>query len=199
MCGTEKIPYFYSHIFSAAILSLLLFYVGFFVGRKGKDLCELSAESEVFEMRSDIAKGKEANEDIFGSADNVESKALKLTSKEFSCNFVGALEELAKLHTRRVALEKHSNRGEANRVRIANMERKLGQARSAESAMRKCVKTTVPELLADWDERLKKNPKYGSRWNAENSELLSYGLTIQELEKAAAALDFSNDKGISLF
>lgn len=193
MVDTVKTPYSSTTIFSAALFSLLLFCTGYFIGIQSKDFCEFSPNlKENLQLDSNVSNLKVHGEDIFGNMDNLQSKALKFTSKEFSCNFLGALEYLAQLHTGRMALEKHSKRGEANRIRVANLERKLGQARSAESAMRKCVKITVPELLAYWDESLKKNPNLGKRWITEREEVLNSGITIQELEKMAEELDYSN-------
>ena len=94
-----------------------------------------------------------------------------------------------------MALEKRNKRGEANRIRIANLARKTAQARSAENAMRSCIRTTVPELLADWDDRLSKNQKFGTRWSSEHTNSANNEITTQELEQTAIAFESLSDKG----
>lgn len=81
---------------------------------------------------------------------------MSLGSKEYSCNTVGAFEELTQLHQRSVALEERRAKGEANLARTATIQRKTGNAHVAESTFRMCVQKLIPELLSAWDERAKR-------------------------------------------
>mmetsp|Transcript_6564 Transcript_6564/g.21888 ORF Transcript_6564/g.21888 Transcript_6564/m.21888 type:complete len:194 (+) Transcript_6564:804-1385(+) len=81
---------------------------------------------------------------------------MSLGSNEYSCNTVGAFDELTQLHQRSVALDERRAKGEANRARSATIQRKTGNAHVAESTFRMCVQKLIPELLSAWDERAKR-------------------------------------------
>lgn len=83
------------------------------------------------------------------------SDIMLLGSKEYSCNTIGAFEELTQLHHRRVELDERRAKGEANRARTTSIERKAGSAHVAESTFRMCVQKLIPELLSVWDERVR--------------------------------------------
>ena len=111
-----------------------------------------------------------------------------LASNSFSCNNRAAYDELTVLHARRVELEKHHARSEANRDRIAVIQRKAGQAESAERAFRSCVGKMVPELLKMWDEDLGKN-QLRIREKLMNRKNEQDGVSLAVLEETADMLD----------
>ena len=128
---------------------------------------------------------------IFGEDNSLRALALESTSAKFSCNAVGALENLARLHERRAFLEKRRQRGEANRVRTANLERKTSNAISEENSMRSCLESVVPGVLHAWDDQLTKNKKIGHSWwtAAQESEMNESGITLKSLERSADDLE----------
>ena len=111
-----------------------------------------------------------------------------LGSNSFSCNNRAAYDELTVLHARRVELEKHRAKGEANLDRIAVIHRKAGQAESAERAFRSCVGKMVPELLKMWDEDLGKN-QLRIREKLMNRKYEQDGVSLAVLEETADMLD----------
>jgi hypothetical protein len=106
----------------------------------------------------------------------------------FSCNSHAAYDELTKLYSRRVELEKHRARGEANRDRTAVILRKTGQAEAAEQAFRSCVGKMVPELLKVWDDDMRKN-RLRVREKLMNSKYDQDGVNLAVLEETADMLD----------
>lgn len=111
-----------------------------------------------------------------------------LASSAFSCNTRVAYDELTILHARRVELEKHRARGEANRDRVAVISRKAGQAESAETAFRSCVGKMVPELLQLWEDDLRKN-QLRVREKLTNNNYDKVGINLAVLEKTADMFD----------
>ncbi|CAL6331635.1 unnamed protein product [Bathycoccus prasinos] len=73
----------------------------------------------------------------------------------------------------------------------ANIERKTGEAISAERAMRLCLESIIPEVLHAWDDQLQRNKNLGQRWwtNTIESELKEFGIDLQTLERAAEDLE----------
>jgi len=112
-----------------------------------------------------------------------------LAHNQYACNTIAAFEELTSLHGRTIYLEKRHKNGEANRDRSASIERKVGEARAAESSFRQCVKKMMPELLNSWDEKASKNElKLTSKKHKEaNNEI-----NLQVLRETADALEGSN-------
>jgi len=71
-----------------------------------------------------------------------------------------AYEELTRLHKNKIILINKVAKGEANRARTATIQRKSDAATSGDLAFRHCVGAMMPELLAAWDNDVKK-PGFG--------------------------------------
>lgn len=121
------------------------------------------------------------------SAAYQEEKYADIGSSPFSCNVMRGYQELSRLHERSVQLTKHMKKGEANRDRTATIIRKQGNAMAAEGAFRKCVGDLIPELLAKWDEDLKKGLKLYT-WDEKKEKDID-GISFEILEETAASLD----------
>ena len=111
-----------------------------------------------------------------------------LTSIAFSCNTRAAYDELTSLYARRVNLQEHRAKGEANRDRIAVISRKAGQAESSETAFRSCIGKMMPELLWLWDDDLRKN-QLRIREKLSNKNYDRDGINFAVLEETADMLD----------
>lgn len=129
----------------------------------------------------DIRSHQNFEVDMFDKLDS-------LTSIAFSCNSRAAYDELTSLYSRRVDLQEHRAKGEANRDRIAVISRKTGQAEAAETAFRSCVGKMMPELLRMWDDDLrKKQLKFRKRKSNKNYD--EDGINFSVLEETADMLD----------
>jgi hypothetical protein len=118
----------------------------------------------------------------------VSDKLSQLSSLKFACNTRIAFEHLSELHTKRTGLEEHRQRGDANRARIATIERKAAAAAAAEGAFRSCLNGMMPELLAYWDEQSRKNQISKRQWG-ERDEASRGGITFDDLQRTAAELE----------
>jgi hypothetical protein len=126
-------------------------------------------------------------EKVASLASNFEEGLQDIMSQPFACNVRASLEQLSKLHLRRVNLEKRRERGEANLDRTANIIRKTGQAEASEASFRKCLQTTIPEALKVWDERAKHNI-----FGFDATKYEGFGnIDIEVLENTADMLDES--------
>ena len=112
------------------------------------------------------------------------SKIASYGSERYSCNTEFASDELTRLHRNSEKLQTHASKGDANRARTATIARKAAQAASAEAAFRICVKGMVPELLNEWDNRLKNHGSTSIIWD-ERSEIKVGGITLDVLESTA--------------
>ena len=75
-----------------------------------------------------------------------------LSGREFACNSQLAFDQLSHLHAKRLKLDDHAKRGDANRDRIATIERKASSARASETAFPQLHgMIMMPELLDYWD------------------------------------------------
>lgn len=108
----------------------------------------------------------------------------ELSAPGFSCNSAQAYEELTNLHKRAHSLTEHKKNGEANRARIATIERKAVAAQAAENAFRKCVNSMMPEVLQLWDDQFKHGQINFKAWD-DSSEKAIDGITLQVLEETA--------------
>ena len=94
-----------SGLFLCVIIS---FFCGVFLSRAvmQRTVCQFSHTNDQHELNE--IEITDANERfrIFGEDNSLRALALESTSAKFSCNAVGALENLARLHERRVFLEK---------------------------------------------------------------------------------------------
>ncbi|CAL6332028.1 unnamed protein product [Bathycoccus prasinos] len=140
-----------------------------------------------------------SSKELFGESSGLLASALQSATTEFSCNVLGALENLSKLHSRRVDIEKRNSRGEANNIRIANLKRKTDEAVAAERAMRTCMQSTLPEVLKMWDEELAKNKKLGRQWWTEAKEATISGIDIKVLEETADLISSDEEKDQTKF
>ena len=111
---------------------------------------------------------------------------LSLTEK-YSCNTLKAFEELTLLHERAKDLEEHRRRGEANLARKGTVERKATAALAAENSFRKCVGTMMPELLTEWENKVRKGDLSSRGWNDAKEERIG-GITFSTLEETADSL-----------
>lgn len=123
-----------------------------------------------------------------GNTISPDDTILSLEERPFSCNAQMAFEQITRLHKRVSDLALRRERGEANRVRIANLERKYTQAKSAEGAYRACMQSMMPELLEKWDRILKENKVPDSMWT-DRSEAKIQGIDLNTLMNTAAALE----------
>ena len=170
------------------LLCLSFVSLGFIGGYHIKDLQQCSEQlcSSPFTAQQgvnvlDISSRRKLRVEMFDKFDSLASNA-------FSCNNRAAYDELTTLYARRIELEKHRARGEANRDRIAVISRKTGQAESAERAFRSCVAKMVPELLKMWDEDLTKN-QLRIREKLINNKYDKDGVSLADLEETADMLD----------
>ena len=180
---------------SAVFLYVIIsFFCGVFlgVGIQYETLCQYKDNITKHGLNEpEFTDAKRESSRVFGEDNNLQALAFKSTGASFSCNAEGALENLAKLHTRRIHLEERRQQGEANRARTANIERKTGEAISVERAMRSCMESVIPEVLHAWDDQLQRNKNLGQRWwtNTIESELKEFGIDLQSLERAAEDLE----------
>jgi len=129
----------------------------------------------------DVSLRRKLGVELFDKVDSLASNA-------FTCNNRAAYNELTTLYSRRVELERHRARGEANRDRIAVISRKAGEASSAEHAFRSCIAKMAPEVLQLWDDDLKKN-RLKIRENLVNKNYDRDGINLAVLEETADKLD----------
>lgn len=121
--------------------------------------------------------------------DRVQSNEfLDFSKSQFACNSQAAYEELTRLHFKRIQLETHNKRGDANRDRTSTILRKYQSASSAESSFRSCMNSMIPELLDKWDEDLKGGKVSLRKWS-QSDEVKINGITLQTLEETANAID----------
>jgi len=181
----------YLSILQSSSLLIVGIFFGYHLGRQGVDTsCSTPVLSGVKPFsESDAAYFRK---DYLNNGKNIAigAKLESFSELEYSCNSVGAFEQLTNLHKRAKDLNEHNKRGEANRSRQATVSRKANAARAAEQAFRKCVSTMMPELLNFWDDSLKKGEVNFRAWD-EASEQKSNGITQEVLEKTA---DFINEE-----
>mmetsp|Transcript_5393 Transcript_5393/g.17062 ORF Transcript_5393/g.17062 Transcript_5393/m.17062 type:complete len:216 (+) Transcript_5393:599-1246(+) len=188
---TDAQKFLGSGVFMVVIFS---FFCGFLLSRVGMQFgtsCDYNDNINENELNGTDFTESDENSRVFGEDNSLQALAFRSASASFSCNVEGALENLAKLHTRRVNLEKKRKRGEANRARTANLERKTGEAISAERAMRSCMESVIPEVLHAWDAQLPRNQKLGQTWwtDTKESDLKESGINIRTLERTAEDLE----------
>ena len=111
-----------------------------------------------------------------------------LSSKEFACNTRLAFDHLSKLHARRINLDEHRKRGDANRARIGTIIRKATAADAAEGAFRGCLSMMMPELLELWDDKNREGKINMKDWSSEKEKNID-GITRETLEQTASALE----------
>ena len=161
-------------IFSIALSFILGLYVG-----KSVESCNEAPSSSY-----KILNSRETLVDPAPVAD----KLSQLSSLKFACNTQIAFEHLSELHIKRISLEEHRQRGDANRARIATIERKAAAAAAAEGAYRSCLNGMMPELLEHWDEQNRKNQISKGQWG-ERDEVSIGGITFDDLQRSAAELE----------
>lgn len=111
-----------------------------------------------------------------------------LSSKEFACNTRLAFDHLSKLHARRIDLDEHRKRGDANLARIGTINRKATAASAAEGAFRGCLSMMIPELLELWDDKKRKGGIKMRQWDNEKEKEID-GITFEVLEQTASKLE----------
>jgi len=110
-------------------------------------------------------------------------------STAFACNTQRAFETLTRLHMKRIELDEHRVRGDANLAREGTIARKATAADAAENAFRDCMNVMMPELLNDWDEKSrKKEINIKRRWDEKKEEEIG-GISFKDFEQTAAEMD----------
>lgn len=168
-----------STVFAFTCSLLLGLYLGTKIESYSKPECKLES-FEKSEKNSETSKIPEA----FPLKDDFTT----LSSKEFSCNSRLAFEQLSKLHARRIELDEHRKRGDANRARIGTINRKAIAADAAESAFRGCLSAMMPELLEFWDDKNRKGLISPRQWDNDEEKKIN-GITFEVLEQTASQLD----------
>ena len=178
--------------FTAILLYCILVCFGFVLGYSGYKIPATSSCNQISSFPFEVQRNKHVLEvnsglkqepEMFNGVDNLAKKA-------FSCNDRAAYDELTQLYVRRTELEKHRAKGEANRDRIATINRKTIQAESSEQAFRTCLKKMVPELLIMWDDDLREG-KLRFKDILANSRYDENGINLKILEETADELDSS--------
>ena len=85
------------------------FFCGFLLSRVGMQFgtsCDYNDNINENELNETDFTESDENSRVFGEDNSLQALAFRSASASFSCNVEGALENLAKLHTRRVNLEK---------------------------------------------------------------------------------------------
>ena len=165
----------------SALLGGSSFYLGFNTGRKVRNTFSPTL-TDRFDGVSSVEKKPLSTEPF--PLDTLTA----LSSKEFACNTHVAFDRLSELHSRRLKLEQHFQRGEANRARTATVERKALSARAAETAYRSCVSSMMPELLKFWDEKKDHQLK---QWSEKKERATETGITYELLEQTADEVELS--------
>lgn len=176
-----------SNPYAFLIVSVLCFLLGLFVSDRAfsclKQLPQVPELTESF---------PEEDSSLTQIDNQVEQDYLDdIVSNKFSCNARSAYEELTRLHFRRVSLDEHRKKGEANRARTATIQRKATAIDAAEGAFRRCLQLVVPDLLTEWEEKLAKKLVTATRIWDEKAEEKHHGITLDVLEETADALDQS--------
>ena len=110
-------------------------------------------------------------------------------SQAFACNTQRAFETLTTLHTRRIKLDDHRVRGDANLAREGTFARKATAADAAENAFRDCMNVMMPELLNDWDEKSgKKQIQFRKPWDEKKEQKIG-GISFKDFEQTAAEME----------
>lgn len=171
--------------YTVLIASVFCFLLGLFVGDRAPPSKHLPQAPELTEnFQEDLSLTQTGDHLAQDYLDNI-------VSNKFSCNARSAYEELTRLHFRRASLDEHSDKGEANRARLATIQRKANAAGAAEGAFRSCLQLVVPDLLTEWEENLaKKSLTRKSTWD-EKAEGSHHGITLDVLKNTADALDES--------
>ena len=123
--------------------------------------------------------------DIFPRSDEL----FTLSGARFACNSRLAFDHLSKLHARRIDLDEHRKRGDANLARIGTINRKATAADAAEDAFRNCLSMMMPELLELWDDKNRKGEINIIRQWDNNKEKEIDGITFDVMQQTASQLE----------
>jgi len=174
------------HQFNRGLLvggALIIFTFGLYLGEKlASESCRKNSYSV---LAPSVNQGRlpEIEEPL------VLDKVFSFSEKEFACNAQLAFEELSRLHAKRLNLDAHSKRGDANRDRTATITRKAVAADAAENAFRGCLNRMMPELLKFWDEKNSKG-QLKRHWDEEKERNI-VGITFEVMEQSALELEDS--------
>ena len=149
--------------------------------------------SEILQSLNRVEKKSEPSMkiDVFPGTDDL----LTLSDKKFACNARLAFDHLSKLHARRIDLDEHKRKGDANLARIGTINRKATAAESAEGAFRGCLSMMMPELLELWEYKNRKGEITVRQWDNEKEKKIA-GITFDLLEQTALQLENAKVNGI---
>jgi len=167
-----------SKYFRVTLLCLLSFAIGIVIGKERKfvDVRTLS----------DISKGEPAFRRTLKEA--LDNSLYSFSAREFACDTRRAYNELTRLHKRKIELRARQEAGEANRARIATINRKADEASAAESSFRSCIEGMIPELLERWDHDSANNKLNYNTWD-ESKEKSIEGITMDVLLQTAKEIE----------
>lgn len=169
--------------FRVTLLCLLSFASGIIFGKES-----IGKERKFVGVRSlsDISKGEPAFRRTLKEA--LDNSLYSFSAREFACDTGRAYSELTRLHKRKIELRARQEAGEANRARIATINRKAGEASAAESSFRSCIEGMIPELLERWDHDNANNKLDYNSWN-ESKEKGIEGITMDVLLQTAKEIE----------
>jgi len=148
--------------------------------------CEGSASWEV-NIETEHKKGQKGYTRHLTGLREDKTNLLSLSEHQYACNPLNAFEELTLLHKKAKNLVDHRRRGEANLARQGTVERKATAAIAAENVFRKCVGVMMPELLTEWEDKLKRGDLTARGWNDLKEKRID-GITFSTLEETADSL-----------
>jgi len=166
------------------IVAVFCFLLGLFISDQAR-----SCSSYLPQAPELIGNSLEEDYSLTQKGDHFEDPLNDIVSDKFSCNARSAYEELTRLHFRRVNLDEHRKKGDANRARIATIQRKATAADAAEGAFRSCVNLVLPELLTEWDEKLAKKAITSRKTWDDRAEESHHGITLDVLKETADAIE----------
>ena len=159
------------------LLTIILLYFGFETGRRieNKKCFNPGVESTIPVLEDKFFESEQSS---------LDDALTTLSGREFACNSQLAFDQLSHLHAKRLKLDDHAKRGDANRDRIATIERKASSARASETAFRSCMSMMMPELLDYWDNN--HDSHKSKNWNeGKEKHLGGEGISFQILEQTA--------------
>jgi len=173
---------------SAVVMQLLLciacsFLFGVYFGKTIADSPRTICENSLLPESLDTYESQKMS---------IDSDFSNYGSAAFACNTQRAFETLTRLHMKRIKLDEHRVRGDANLAREGTISRKATAADAAENAFRDCMNVMMPELLNDWDEKSRtKQLNIRKQWDEQKEEKNTEGITFKEFELTAAEIENS--------
>ena len=167
-----------SHLLTYVTLCLLSFGVGVWIGTEDKCSRENSLLDATYAY-------KEENSTVVPIPDD---SIYPFSSHQCAFNSGHVYSQLTQLHERSMDLQNRKRTGEANRARTATINRKAGQALSAEHAFRRCMQGMMPELLDRWDRDKEQHLLTYRGWSDEKKTSIG-DITLSELMETAESLE----------